>query len=103
MRFANSEHGHRITQLYGDSAIFDFSPYAGSIDLIFVDGAHSFEYVMKDTASACRMLTDRGVILWHDYSAWPGVTEALNRQYREDRLLRWVEDTTLAVHLPSEE
>ena len=31
----------RIQQLFGDSATFDFSPYWGKVDLVFVDGAHS--------------------------------------------------------------
>ena len=98
-RFADSEHGDRIIQLYGDSANFDYSPYLGNIDFIFVDGAHSFEYVTSDSANALRMLTDRGIIAWHDYASWPGATKALNNLYSTDQRLRWIEDTSLAVRI----
>ena len=48
----------QITQLYGDSANFDFSPYAGRMGLVFVDGSHSYDYVLQDTASALRLASD---------------------------------------------
>ena len=77
--FAGTDAARRITQLYGDSAEFDFSPYFGTIDLIFVDGSHAYEYVLNDTEIALKLLRDgHGVILWHDYTAWPGATRALN-------------------------
>ena len=58
----------KITQLYGDSAKFDFTPYLNSIDFIFIDGAHTYEYVKNDTAIALKLLRNgKGVILWHDY------------------------------------
>jgi hypothetical protein len=46
----------KITQLYGDSATFDFSPYFNSIDFIFIDGAHSYNYVLGDSETALRLL-----------------------------------------------
>ena len=57
----------KITCLYGDSASFDFSPYSGQVDLFFIDGAHSYEYVRADTLNALRCTRPGGVILWHDY------------------------------------
>jgi predicted O-methyltransferase YrrM len=32
----------KITQLWGDSTHFDFRPYTGTIDLMFIDGAHHY-------------------------------------------------------------
>ncbi len=43
----------RITQLWGDSATFDFSPYAGAIDFVYVDGAHTYEYVRVILPALC--------------------------------------------------
>ena len=57
----------KITELFGDSATFDYSPYEGKIDLVFIDGNHSYEYVKKDTENAFRMLSQRGIIVWHDF------------------------------------
>ena len=57
-----------ITQLHGDSATFDFTPYYGKMDLVIVDGAHSYDYVVNDSRHAFELLRDGGVILWHDYA-----------------------------------
>jgi len=57
----------KITELYGDSAAFDFSGYFGKMDIVFIDGNHSLEYVRKDTENAFKMLSDHGVIVWHDF------------------------------------
>lgn len=56
----------RITFLKSDSATFDEKPYHGTIDLVFVDGAHSYEYVKNDTEKGWLMLRSGGGIAWHD-------------------------------------
>jgi predicted O-methyltransferase YrrM len=76
--FAETPEAARIEQLWGDSARFDYSPYEGKIDFIFVDGAHSYSYVRNDTEAALRMLSEKGVIAWDDYPAIPGVYRYLN-------------------------
>ena len=58
--------GGKVTFLRADSAKFDTTPYRGSMDLIFVDGAHSYEYVKNDTVKALEMLRPGGIIAWHD-------------------------------------
>lgn len=57
----------RIVQHLGDSAQFDFSPFRGACDLVYVDGAHSFEYVKSDTEAAFEMVRAKGAIVWDDY------------------------------------
>lgn len=57
----------KITQLIGDSATFDFSPYHKRIDLFFIDGAHSYDYVRSDTAAALRCTHPASIIAWHDF------------------------------------
>lgn len=57
----------RIECLYGDSATFDFSRWHGEVDLFFIDGAHSYEYVRSDTINALRCVRPGGVIAWHDF------------------------------------
>jgi hypothetical protein len=90
----------RITQLYGDSAIFDFSPWYEMVDLVFVDGSHSYDYVVNDSATALKLLkADGGTIVWHDYGVWPDVTKALNELNERMPSLRLVhvKDTSLVV------
>jgi len=56
----------KIIQLLGDSATFDYSPFYGQIDLIFIDGAHDYENKKSDSENALKMVAPKGVILWHD-------------------------------------
>ena len=73
--FRDTPEAERITQLWGDSATFDFSPYAGAIDLIYIDGGHTYEYVKSDTENALELLSPTGTIVWDDYGSHPGVYE----------------------------
>lgn len=71
---------YKIEQLYGDSLKFDFDPYAGQVDLVFVDGAHHYAAVRSDTKNALRMVRRGGVILWDDfanYGEYNDVTRAI--------------------------
>lgn len=52
--------------LKSDSAKFDTAPYRNSIDLVFVDGYHGYEYVKNDTEEGWEMLRLGGIIAWHD-------------------------------------
>jgi len=98
-RFLGTDLAPKIRQLLGDSATFDFGPYAA--DFIFVDASHAYEYVLSDSRRALQMLRGgRGTIVWHDYSEWEGVTRALNTLARDVppfAALRWIEGTTLAI------
>lgn len=90
----------RITQHLGDSAKFDFSPWHGKIDFIFVDGAHSYDFVINDSEIALKLLNpDGGVIAWHDYGVWPDVAKALKEltEKNPDLPLVHVKGTSLAI------
>lgn len=97
-RFINTPEESGIRQLYGDSATFDFSPYAGTADMVFVDGSHTEEYVEKDTRSALKLIKPGGgLVVWHDATLY-GVAPYLKRQWRQAGWpLRLIRDTTLMV------
>lgn len=67
----------RICQHFGDSAQFDFTPFHGRCGVVFVDGSHEHDCVVSNTRAAMRMAAPGGVVLWHDYGVWDGVTRAL--------------------------
>ncbi|MDQ3198590.1 MAG: class I SAM-dependent methyltransferase [Verrucomicrobiota bacterium] len=100
-KYRGTQHEARITQLYGDSASFDFSPFEGQMGFIFVDGSHSYDYVRKDTATALRLAAEGAIILWHDYQQdWPGVIQALNEAKQLDPAchgLSRIEGTSLVM------
>ena len=75
--FRDTTEAERITQLWGDSARFDYSPYDEKIDFVYVDGAHTYDYVRSDTRHALQMLSPEGTIAWDDYVTSPGVYEYL--------------------------
>lgn len=93
--------GRRWTQLYGDSLTFDFSPLYNSLDFVFVDANHTYEYVSSDSLQALKLLRQTGgVIVWHDYTSWDweGNTRALNDLYaahKEFGAIRHIEGTSL--------
>jgi predicted O-methyltransferase YrrM len=60
------ELSHKVTFLRSDSAKFDTTSYLNSMDLVFVDGAHSYEYVKNDTEKGWDMLRPGGIMVWHD-------------------------------------
>lgn len=86
----------RIHQLLGDSATFDYSPYRNSCSLVFVDGSHAYEYAVSDTRAAMTLVRPGGMVLWHDYGIWAGVTKALDEfEEQEDHGLRNIRGTSL--------
>jgi predicted O-methyltransferase YrrM len=65
--FKKDPKGKKIIELFGDSSTYDFSPYYRKIDLVYIDGNHSYDFVKSDTENAFKMLSERGVIVWHDF------------------------------------
>ncbi|MPZ69892.1 MAG: hypothetical protein GEU71_10210 [Actinobacteria bacterium] len=89
--------GGSVTQHWGDSAMFDFTPWTDAVDLIYVDGAHSDDYVRSDSKNAFAMLRGGGAVVWDDY--WrlsPGVSRVLGAMSKEHPLYR-VPGTRLVV------
>ena len=76
----------RVVLLRGDSATFDWSPHYGRAGLVFVDGSHAYDYARKDSETAMRLVKPGGIVLWHDYGVWPGVTQALEELETARRL-----------------
>lgn len=98
-RFKGREEEKRIAQIYADSAKFDYSKYHSKVDMVFIDGAHTYEYVLSDTKNSRGLLRDgKGVLIWHDYG-WREVIQALNEYYENDSFfkdIKNIEGTTLA-------
>lgn len=65
-RFYGKRDSERIHQLFGNTAEFDFSEFKQTCDWIFIDAAHSYEFVLRDTQNAVLMLRPGGMIFWHD-------------------------------------
>jgi hypothetical protein len=93
-----SSSARRITQLFADSATFDWSSHHGKAGLVFVDGSHAYDYARTDSTTAMQLVVAGGAVLWHDYGVWEGVTRALEELERTLNLgLRHVRGTSLVL------
>jgi predicted O-methyltransferase YrrM len=99
--FHKHSSGKKVVELFGDSKTYDFSKYYGKIDLIFIDGNHSYEYVKSDTENAFKMLSENGVIVWHDYDyiIHRDVFKYLNKLV-EDYKIYSIPNTRFAIYGP---
>lgn len=100
--FADSPAAAKIRCLTGDSRNFDFAPFYGAVDLVFVDGGHDLDTLSRDSRNAFSMTGGRPTwcIAWHDYRNpdYPELTEYLDR-ISENAQLFHVEDTMLVFRL----
>jgi hypothetical protein len=93
-----------IRQIWMDTAEFGHQTLSDQFDFMFVDASHSFENCQNDTVNAFRLVRQGGIIAWHDYNGWPGVTEALNRAvyiYTNTKFY-WIHDTSIVVAMNNE-
>ena len=90
----------KVEQLFADSKALDVLPWAGTFDLVFVDGSHAYSYVVSDSEKALTLIAPGGLVLWHDYAGprhAAGVFRALNELARRLPLVR-IEGTTLVAY-----
>jgi predicted O-methyltransferase YrrM len=98
--YRNTDVSHKIHQLYGNSLEFDFSPYYGEMDLVFVDGGHAYHIAASDTAQALKLCRPGGIILWHDfanYGEFHDVTRAVLDHIPGDQVVQ-LENSWLAAY-----
>lgn len=88
----------QIFSLHGDSSSFDFQPFFGQMDFVFVDGAHSYQGCLTESRVAFKLLKKNALIVWHDYNpCWPGVVRALNLLAKEVRLIH-LRNTSFVIY-----
>lgn len=95
-KFLNNNFSKKINQILADSALYDYSTHFDSVDMLFIDGSHSYAYVEHDTEQALKMIKNGGVILWHDYLVWNGVTDYLNELCHKFKLVH-IKGTSLVI------
>lgn len=89
---------YSIRFIHADSARFDFSVFYGTIDFVFVDGSHAAADIERDTATALKMISPKGIIVWHDHNLkFSGVVNCLHRLSAQIRIWH-IPGTALAIH-----
>ncbi len=61
-----------VIQLRGDSRYFNYLSLNRKFDLIFIDGDHHYDFVLKDTMKVFKHLVhEKTIVVWHDYGYHP--------------------------------
>jgi predicted O-methyltransferase YrrM len=61
-----------VSQLYGDTATFDFKGLNQHYDLVFIDGDHHYNMVKSDTENVFNyLLHEKSIVVWHDAAYTP--------------------------------
>jgi predicted O-methyltransferase YrrM len=95
MQLGRQIRGHsceaKIRQIFGDSTRLDWKALGAPFDLIFIDGAHHYEFVAS--------LADKGAIVWHDYAIFRDVSRVVDETaaFAAELDVSAIEGTRLAV------
>lgn len=56
-------------------------PY--TVDMVFIDGDHRYEAVLRDISKAVELVRPGGIISGHDYNhpLWPGIKQAVTEKF----------------------
>jgi predicted O-methyltransferase YrrM len=65
--FSGKEVEKKIEIIFQNSLNFDYNKYKKEMDLIFIDGGHTYSVVKSDSEKSFEMINKNGIILWHDY------------------------------------
>ena len=65
--FSGKEVEKKIKIIFQNSLNLEHDKYKNEMDLIFIDGGHTYSIVKSDSEKSFEMLSPRGIILWHDY------------------------------------
>ena len=99
--FSGNNVEKKIKVIFKNSLEFNHEDYKNKIDLIFIDGGHTYSVVKNDSEKSFDMLTTKGVILWHDYV--PGKESAKDvvkyiHEISKNKKIYHIKDTTLAYY-----
>jgi SAM-dependent methyltransferase len=88
----------KFIQKYSMDAVLDIPKE--SLDFVYIDAHHSFDYVMQDIIEWAKRVRKGGMISGHDYFRflWAGVVEAVNAYTNAHNIIEW---WTTREHEPS--
>ena len=96
--FSGKEIEKKIKVIFIDSREFDTKRYLNKFDLIFIDGGHTYSVVKSDTEKAFEMISDTGIIIWHDYvigkESCKDICKLINKIEKEKKIFH-IKDTSM--------
>jgi predicted O-methyltransferase YrrM len=96
--FSGKKVEKKIEVIFIDSRKFNTKEYLKKFDLIFIDGGHTYSVVKNDSEKAFEMLSNKGVIIWHDYvvgkESCKDVCRYINELEKEKKIFH-IKDTSM--------
>lgn len=77
-----------LSKMTSMEAVYGFED--NSLDFVFIDGNHEYEYVLEDITEWTRKVRSGGIVCGHDYKVDPvnkyGVIEAVNKYVKDNHI-----------------
>jgi len=94
---------NQIVQILCDSATYQYAEVEYSLDFAYIDGAHSYEYVVTDSVNVLQRMRPGGVVVWDDYyHFFPGIVRAIGELSRMVHVARLAGTGIVAAILPND-
>ena len=100
--FSKKEVEKKIKIIFQNSLNLEHNKYKNEMDLIFIDGGHTYSVVKNDSEKSFEMLKENGIILWHDYV--PGkrsardVVKYINEISKQKKIYK-IKNTSLCIFI----
>lgn len=72
-----------------------------SVDVLFIDGDHSYKGVSADINAWLPKVKQCGKVLFHDYGSYDGVTQAVDNVIAQDRIQKISQELSMIYCLKS--
>lgn len=98
-KFASHPRAKDVKRIVNDSRTLDTTPYAKKMDFVFIDANHEYDFVLNDSEKAMELVSDNGVVVWHDYTFVAETKRAINDFMARypNKTFQHITDTTMIV------
>lgn len=97
--YRDASERERIHEVRTDSRELDTAPWRSRVDVVWVDGDHSYDFVRNDTSKAFEMVAPDGLIMWHDYSPDSIEVAEYVAEFTQQQPLFRIRHTSVLMHI----
>ena len=104
--FSEKEVEKKIKIIFQNSLNLEHHKYKNQMDLIFIDGGHTYSVVKSDSEKSFEMISSKGIILWHDYvlgkRSTKDVVKYINEISKQKKIYK-IRNTSLCIFMNKQE
>ena len=84
-----ADYNATLVKAFSMDAVRDVLPE--SLDFVYIDGNHSFDWVMQDIIEWSKRVRPGGIVSGHDYYhfGWAGIVEAVDVYIKAHTITEW--------------